>query len=58
MAQAHEALHHELQTSTVWGCLASVAAMFGQSGIRGHAPTEIFDYANDGSTNAHKLYAT
>jgi hypothetical protein len=23
VVQAHEALHHELQTSTVWGCLTS-----------------------------------
>jgi hypothetical protein len=58
MVQAHEALHHELQTSTVWGCLASVAAMLGQSGIRGHALNEVFDYAIAGSTNVHELYAT
>lgn len=58
VVQAHEAMHHELQTSTAWGSLVAMAGTLAKQGVRRHALMEVFDVGVELSTNVHEVYAT
>lgn len=56
--QVHEALHHELQVSTIWGQIGALSALLAERGHRRLALTEVFDHAVVTSTDVHEAYAT
>lgn len=58
LVQVHEAMHHELQTSTSWGSVVAMAGTLAKRGIRRHALLEVFDRGVELSTNVHEVYAT
>ncbi len=58
VVQVHEALHHELQTSTLWGCLGAMSAAIAHTGLRPLALRDVFDRVVSQSTAVHEVYAT
>lgn len=58
MVETHEGLHHELQASTGYGLIASVAAQLAGRGVRRYALREVFDEMVRSSQHAHEVFAT
>jgi len=58
MVETHEGLHHELQASTSYGLVASVAAQLAGRGVRRYALREVFQEMVDNSRQVHEVFAT
>lgn len=58
VVQVHEALHHELQVSSIWGQITALSALLAEGGHRPLALSEVFDHGVIASTAVHEMYAT
>jgi hypothetical protein len=58
MAELHEGLHHELQISSGWGLIASMAWLLAGRGFRKHSLSELFHVMVEESRDTHEMFAT
>jgi hypothetical protein len=58
MAELHEGLHHELQISSGWGLISSMAWLLSSRGFRTHALGEVFRVMVEESRQTHEIFAT
>lgn len=58
MAELHEGLHHELQISSGWGLIASMARLLASRGFRPHFLGELFHVMVEQSRDTHEVFAT
>lgn len=58
MAEMHEALHHELQISSGWGLVSSMAWLLSSRGFRRRALGEVSRVMVDESRHTHEVFAT
>jgi hypothetical protein len=58
VVQVHEAMHHELQSSTAWGSIVAMSGALAKRGTRRLALMELFDRGVELSTTVHEMYAT
>jgi hypothetical protein len=58
MVEAHEGLHHELQTSSGLGLVSAMALSLAKRGYRPYALAEFFHGLANDSTTTHEVFAT
>jgi hypothetical protein len=58
LVESHEGLHHELQSSTAYGLLASLSVQLAGRGVRRYALNEFFDTTVQHSIGVHETFAT
>jgi hypothetical protein len=58
MVEAHEGLHHELQTSSGLGLVSAMALLLAQRAFRPHALAELFHGLANDSAHTHEVFAT
>ncbi|MBE1489168.1 PHP domain-containing protein [Plantactinospora soyae] len=58
LVETHEGLHHELQSSTMYGLVASLSAQLSGRGVSRYRLREAFQEMVDRSQHVHEVFAT